>query len=229
MKEIKSRGDVNIVLDISSEKIVPFLKAAADVKMLTEYVSYFITNLDTHTLNLGEIENMESNITCLRLVDPNSEELVNALRAWRQKEFDFNLEEKEVPLEAGLVHDAVQIYYNTLEHYTNQKIIRTKHNCSDIKSSGQKPRYGLVPGFEIAKFMKTQEFEGTTGMVEFNQVEPFKGCRTQFKMEILEHSKIRGDFSKIGYWDTTNKVKYDRELEDPDVSLSNVQFFVINN
>lgn len=214
LKEVHARGDVNIVLDISAEKIVPFLQKAADVKMLGDYNNYFITNLDTHTLNLGQIPDLTSNITSLRLVDPDSEELTNALRAWRQREFDFNMGEKQVPHEAGLVHDALQIYFNSLQIYGagSRKIPKTKHNCSELRRSS-KSHFG----FELAKFMKTQEFEGVTGTVQFNNVDPYKGSRTQFKLEILELSK--GEFSKIGYWDTTNKVKYDRELQDPEQQM----------
>ena len=215
LKEINSRGDLNIVLDISAEKIIPFLKAAGNVKMLGDYNQYFITNLDTHTLNLGAIENLTCNITCLRLVDPNSEELSNALRVWQQRQLGFNMDEKQVPHEAALVHDALQIYYNSLEIYgaENRKIPRVRHDCSEPKRSTTTSHFG----FELAKFMKTQEFNGATGNIQFNNIEPYNGSRTQFKLEILELSK--GDFSKIGYWDTTDKVKYDRELQDPEQQM----------
>lgn len=71
LKEIHSRGEMNVILDISAEKIVPFLREASKVNMLSEYNNYFITNLDTHTLDFSGIEDLISNITCLRLVDPN--------------------------------------------------------------------------------------------------------------------------------------------------------------
>lgn len=216
LKEINAQGDNNIVLDISSEKIVSFLQEAANVKMLGEYNNYFITNLDTHTLELGKkIPDLTSNITCLRLVDPNSEDLTNALRVWRQREFDFVMEEKQVPHEAGLIQDAVQIYFNSLQHYGagNRKIPKVTHDCNDQKRGPQKSHFG----FELSKFMKTQEWKGVTGVVEFNNHEPYKGRRTQFKLEILELA--RGEFSKIGYWDTTDGVKYDRELQDAEQEL----------
>lgn len=225
LKEINARGDVNIVLDITTEKIVPFLKAAADVKMLGDYNNYFITNLDTHTLDLSEIPELTSNITCLRLVEPNSLELTNALHVWNHLA-NLNLDASQVPHEAGLVHDAVKIYYNSLDRYGkgNRKIPKTRHNCSDSRR-GLKTHFG----FELAKFMKNQEFEGVTGTVQFNNIPPYKGSRTQFKLEILELSK--GDFSKIGYWDTTEKVKYDRELQDPEQqmieAIQNKKFLIV--
>lgn len=214
LKEINARGDFNIILDITAEKIVPFLKEAANVKMLGDYNNYFITNLDAHTLNLGAIPGITSNITSLRIVDPNSLELTNALTVWRQKLSDFDMEARQVPHEAGLVHDALQIFFNALQLYGagNRKIPRSKHNCSE-------PRRSIKShfGFELANFMKTLKYVGVTGTVEFNNVEPYKGSRTQFKLEIVELSK--GEFSKIGYWDTTEKVNYDRELKDPEQQM----------
>lgn len=120
LKEIRNRGEVNVVLDISIEKIIPFLQAAANVNMLGDYNNYFITNLDTHTLNLNQIPNLKSNVTCLRLINPDSIELENAIRTWRQKE-KIDLIKKQVPIEAGLVHDAVQILNNGLKLFDGGK------------------------------------------------------------------------------------------------------------
>lgn len=213
LKEIKTRGDTHIILDISAEKIVPFLQEAAKVKMLTDYNSYFITNLDTHTLDLSKLPESLTNITCLRLVDPNSDELINALRVWRQRQFDFNMDEKQVPHEAGLVHNSLQIYFKALENYGSGKrnFPKIKNNCTAPRQS--KSTYG----FEMAEFMRRQDYDGVTGKVEFNTVEPYKGSRTQFRLETLELS--RGEFSKIGIWDTTNKVSNKRELKDPEQQI----------
>lgn len=209
LKEINARGDVNIVLDISAEKIVPFLEAAQEVKMLGDYNNYFITNLDMHTLDLSSLNEISTNITCLRIVDPGSEELANALRSWRQKE-SIKMSEQQVPHEAGMVHDALQIYSRALQVLSpggprNRDMERNKQSCSDAKRSrsGGEDSHG----FKLFNFMKLQDYEGVTGKVEFTNA-----SRTQFRLEILELTK--GEFKKIGYWDTTEKVKYDRGLED---------------
>lgn len=220
LKEIYARGDVNIVLDISAEKIVPFLEEAANVKMLSDYNNYFITNLDTHTLPIAQIPELASNITCLRIVDPNSEELSNALRVWRQRELLIgDMDEKQVPHEAGLVHDALQVYFNALQRYGDRirKYTKTRLSCNDTGKDATKNKFG----YEFLNFLKTQDFEGVTGRVEFNNEDSFKGSRTQFKLEILElPKKANSSFGKIGYWDTTDKVKYDRELKDPEQQVS---------
>lgn len=217
LKKIRQNGASNIVLDISTEKIIPFLTEAAKVNMLTEYTNYFITNLDTHTLDLSGIPEIGSNITCLRIVNPRSDELLNALRVWRQRKSDLNMTERQVPLEAGLVHDAVQVYYNALQLYGDetQKYIRTKHSCDETRRSKSKH------GFGLAEFIKTQEFDGVTGQVEFNNIEPHHGSRTQFRLEVLELTN--GKFTKIGFWDTTNKLKNDREQTYSQQQIEKIQ------
>jgi Receptor family ligand binding region len=111
----------------------------------------------------------------------------------------------QVPHEAALVQDAVQLFFNALEIYSedNDKLRRTKHFCN-------KPNTKSKNGFELAEFMKTQEFEGVTGKVEINSQ---TGRRTEFRLDILELSS--GEFSKIGFWDTTGKLNLtDRQLKD---------------
>jgi glutamate receptor, ionotropic, invertebrate len=207
LKEILTRGDTNIVLDISVEKIIPFLTEASRVNMLTEYNQYFITNLDTATLNLSVIPNLASNITCLRLIEPDKVELSNALHLWQQRGLSEIMDETQIHHEAGLVHDALQIYFKTLQANGPTHTNKSRLDCFKKHQKSQN-------GFQNMNFMKTQEYDGVTGLVEFNNIEPYKGSRTQFTLEILELSM--GSFRKIGYWDTTSRIKYDRNSLDPE-------------
>lgn len=132
------------------------------------------------------------------------------------------MDEKQVPLEAALVHDALQVYHKSLELYgiNHKKFSTVKHDCKDWKrSSSSKSKFG----YEFAKFMKLQEFEnGATGKIQFKTVDKQKGTRTEFKLEILEMTKPRfkREFSKIGSWDITNGVKYDRDTEDVEAQIA---------
>jgi glutamate receptor, ionotropic, invertebrate len=125
------------------------------------------------------------------------------------------MNENQVPHEAALVHDALQVYVKALRIFTatgvKKNFAKQKHDCSDPRQP--KSQFG----FELAHFMKTQEHIGITWNVEFNTVEPYKGSRTQFELEILEYSK--GEFNRIGTWDTTKKVKYDRQGKDPEAQI----------
>lgn len=209
LKDIKNFTTTRIILDISTEKIVPFLKAADELKMLSEYYSYFITNLDTHTLDISGIKNATSsmsNITSLRLVIPGSDEIANTLRVWNHRDSKLEMNEDQVPLEAALVHDAVQIYFNALNIHSagNKKPVTPRQKCGDERRSSKHF------GFELAKFMKKQDFEGITGHVEFNEIPPSKGTRTEFSLEILE---IISGIKIIGTWDKTKKIEYLRDLK----------------
>lgn len=221
LKKVKQSSRSNIILDISAQNIIPFLKNASNLNMLTEYTNYFITNLDTYTLNFNEIPEFRSNVTFLRIIDPTSEELTTALRAWRQRDFAFNLSEKQVLLEAGLVHDAVKLYSEAaLKLYggLNQKLERKKYSCDKPgrfkNEKGSKSNYG----FQVLNFMRAMELDGITGEIRFNSFEPYQ--RSQFYLEIVELSN--GEFRKIASWDSTNKLQNDRKVEDFQLQKSEV-------
>lgn len=224
LKEMKNNGVTNVVLDIGSQRIIPFLREAAKFNMLTDYNSYFITNLDTHTLPFHELGNHGSNITCLRLINTQSYALNDTLRVWNQKISHLDMTVEQVPLESGLVHDAVQIYFQSLQTFaSNRKIPKIKQNCYEQKRGG-KPRFG----YELSEFMKLQEYDGITGNVLFN-TDAHKTRRTQFKLEILYIFK--GRFRRLGSWDTTDKVKYDSTESEADSqmyeTISNKTFKIV--
>ena len=208
MKQIHESGSLNIVLDISSDNIVPFLLEAKKVQMLTEYTNYFITNLDFHTLDLSSVPNIGSNITSLRLVDTNNEETSNALRLWQHSAFNLNMTENEIPLEAALIHDAVQMFFVALQSTTfgNRKIPRNKNSCD--KPSKPKSNFGA----DLLNHMKSQGHNGTTGEIEFKNIEFKHGTRTQFKLGVLEYTNR--EFNEIGYWGATDKLQYLRDTSD---------------
>lgn len=84
LKEIQASGESHVVLDISADKIIDLLRQAGEVKMMEEYQSYIITCLDTHTVDFEELKFMRANITSLRIMDPTSFDLKNAVHDWIQ-------------------------------------------------------------------------------------------------------------------------------------------------
>lgn len=224
LKGMKKNGVTNVVLDIKSEKIIPFLKEAAAFNMLTDYNSYFITNLDTHILPFDELGDHGSNITCLRLVNIHSYALNDTLRVWNQKISNLHMTPDQVPLEAALVHDAVQLYYQSLQSFdTNRDIPDIKQRCFGKKHHGT-PLFG----HQLSEFMKIQEYDGITGNVRFN-VDLTRTPRKQFQLEILYYFRYR--FRRLGTWDTTDKVKYDSTESESDSqmyeTISNKTFKIV--
>lgn len=82
LKEIKDSKDKNIVLDISSDKTVDFLRQAHQIGMMDDYQSFILTSLDTHVNDFEELKDTLSNITSLRIMNTKSDELQNAIRTW---------------------------------------------------------------------------------------------------------------------------------------------------
>jgi ionotropic kainate glutamate receptor 2 len=58
------------------------LKQAQQIGMMSDYHSYLITSLDLHTVDLEEFKYGGTNITALRLVDPEDPELQKVVQNW---------------------------------------------------------------------------------------------------------------------------------------------------
>lgn len=221
LKEIHSRNVDNIVLDISAGKIVPFLKAAKEVKMLDDYNNYYITNLDTHTLDYSSVGEITTNITCLRIVEPNGDEAINALRFWRQKHPELSeMSEKQMTHEAALVNDAVRLFATSFQRFIVETGDETdfeemRHDCKNLGEEPSEPTFGK----QFFEFFRKQSLNGASGEVKFNDGgdESDRGKRTEFQLEILGYNK--GDFGRIGRWDPVNKVVNDREDADRDQQI----------
>ncbi|KAF4524939.1 hypothetical protein B566_EDAN013902, partial [Ephemera danica] len=82
LKQILASSESHIILDCDTDKIQEILRQASEVKMLGAYLGYLITSLDLHTVDLEEIKNSGTNITALRILDPNSREVNNAVHDW---------------------------------------------------------------------------------------------------------------------------------------------------
>ena len=89
LKGIKKDGEVHIVLDCSTEKILPFLKQAMQVGMMTAYHNYLITSLDLHMVDLEDFKYGGTNVTAFRLLDPDRAEVRQVVEDWMYGEMRF--------------------------------------------------------------------------------------------------------------------------------------------
>jgi hypothetical protein len=79
---VKNSAESHIVLDCSTERIHDVLKQAQQIGMMSDYHSYLITSLDLHSVDLEEFKYGGTNITALRLVDPEKPELQKVVQNW---------------------------------------------------------------------------------------------------------------------------------------------------
>nr|CAD7443800.1 unnamed protein product [Timema bartmani] len=88
-KDIHDSTQTHILLDCATDNIMNILRQAKEVDMFGDYENYFITSLDAHTLDFSEFEHLQTNVTFLRLIDPNSPEVINAVNDWVHGEREY--------------------------------------------------------------------------------------------------------------------------------------------
>lgn len=219
LKKVPSK---NVVLDISTEKVIEFLAQAKAVGKLLDYNKYLIVNLDTATINFEHLMDTlpNSNVTTVRLINTTNHAMRNVISGLNM--FNMYLEPHQLPLEAALVHDAVYFFYESLiEFVQNPYEVRgTTRSCSNFRSSGG-GRNSF--GYPFLEFMRVRDMEGVTGHIEFNKAksgnksEPKRGSRTEFQLEILEMST--DGFIEIARCNSTNGVFYSRDETDTEEKI----------
>lgn len=197
LKEIRNSSYTNIILDCDNDRIIDILKQAHEVNLLDFFYSYLITSLDAHTLDFAEL-NTRANITLIRIVDPDSSILNNAVRDWEYGEMNnnraINILPNKVKTETVLMYDAVNFFTLIFpELHATQPFEARQVYCD----SGLKDKW--KEGFRITEYMKVRPITNTiTGPVKFNDF----GRRIDFTMQIAE--VISGRCEKTATWSPEN-------------------------
>ncbi|XP_070508319.1 glutamate receptor ionotropic, kainate 2-like [Chironomus tepperi] len=232
LKKVKWNQVKNVVLDISTDKIVPFLQAAKLVGMIGDYNKYFITNLDSYTLDYGDLIESLVNISSIRINNVSSVVMADALKNINAFG-EHPLEAHQMPLEAALIHDAIHFFVNGLDAYVqNPNNARMKpSSCSDIRDSPRSSQPSF--GYGLLEFLRAREYNGITNHIEFSlksstqqedkeeesNESPKRGSRTEFMLDILEYSKELKQYHRIAYFDTTKGVVYERSEDDKEEKI----------
>ncbi|XP_046669491.1 glutamate receptor ionotropic, kainate 2-like isoform X1 [Homalodisca vitripennis] len=202
LKELKTAGESHIVLDCPTDKIMTILTQANEVKLMGEYLSIILTSLDAHTIDYGVFRYDRTNITALRLIDPNSATVMATLHDWEyeahRKHQTFNLTATDLQIESLLMFDAVRLFALALDKHGG-RLQPERLDCH----SGRKWEHG----FGIINFMKNMEYEGVSGPMRFNEE---SGHRDFFSLEIIELANE--GFKKIGTWDPEHGINYTRTV-----------------
>ncbi|KDR09168.1 Glutamate receptor, ionotropic kainate 3 [Zootermopsis nevadensis] len=115
--------------------------------MMSDYHSYLITSLDLHSVDLEEFKYGGTNITALRLVDPEKPELQKVVRNWVYGELRYGRKLDLPPPRDNLTFIKVSVSgghhgYATCciiciskeaEFRLKSVLIRIKHSCTPIR------------------------------------------------------------------------------------------------
>lgn len=86
LRRVKLAQDIHIVLDCSAKILPEVLKQAQQVGLMTDYHQFIITNLDLHTLDLEPYQYSSTNITGIRLYDPEDLRVQQITEYWRYQQ-----------------------------------------------------------------------------------------------------------------------------------------------
>lgn len=215
IKDIGKTGETNVVLDIPIDKVIPVLKEAANVKMLTEYNNYFVPSLDFHTLPFEELAGVLSNVTGLRLVDPENPIVMDVIRdrVFSQLQHGQKAREKQqITTNAALVYDALYMFAQTLNDLDrSQEISLGSFSCSNPQP--------WAFGNSVINYLRMTNMEGLSGLIEFDEM----GKRTNFQLDLVDFK--RDSLVKVGWWSPETNVNitqdYSKTYDDVIHSLEN--------
>lgn len=212
LKEVNASSEFHILLDCAVERVLQVLRQAREIRMMSDYHSYFITSLDTHTLNLSEFQASHTNITLLRLVNPEDITVQRVVRFWKDKEEYYNrslwMTAQTVRTEMALMHDAVFLFARAL-HRLYFKVEET----FEVQSLGCDVVNKWAYGFPLAHYMKINEVDGMTGNIRFDKF----GRRSHFKLDVVEY--FMGQFQKVGWWETGHGVTRTQSEEEKEAEM----------
>ncbi|XP_041980063.1 glutamate receptor ionotropic, kainate 2 isoform X4 [Aricia agestis] len=212
LKQIKNSAESHIVLDCATERIRDVLQQAQQIGMMSDYHSYLITSLDLHSVDLEEFKYGGTNITALRLLDPERAEVQRVVRDWvydearkgRKLQLGHTSAKENmtfIKTETALMYDAVHLFAKALHDLdTSQQI--------DVRPLSCEAEDTWPHGYSLINYMKIVEMKGLTGVIKFDH----QGFRSDFTLDIIELT--RDGLQKAGIWNSSEGVNYTRSYGD---------------
>ncbi|XP_026807266.1 glutamate receptor ionotropic, kainate 3-like isoform X2 [Rhopalosiphum maidis] len=222
-KELKLSGEKHIILDYEVEHIMRILGQAEEVHFMGDYQSYVITNLDAHTLSFDVFHKSMANITLIRLIDPESQHVRNAV-----EEIVFNeqksgrisvLSPDTIKTKTALMYDAVNFFATSLHGLVStQTMGPSRIVCNDIKP--------WVHGYSLINYMRVMELNGLTGKMRFDAE---TGYRNYFKIDVVRVKESKKH--RLGSWDPVEGMTLTRSASEMNLefvqSITNKTFIVV--
>ncbi|KAJ8910751.1 hypothetical protein NQ315_017208 [Exocentrus adspersus] len=193
LTQVKLTGETKYILVCSTNILETVLQQLQQVGMMTDIYRYIIANLDMQTVELQPFQYAGTNITGVRVMDPESKTVVDTVKRVHRS---FKLIEDKawkLDLESALIVDAVQLFYETIFQFTEDQKSSIRTKPIDCKSYDS-----WTGGYTIINSLKTNSVGGLTGSVKFDP----EGFRTSFNVDILELTP-RG-LVTVGEWNSTD-------------------------
>ncbi|VEN33465.1 unnamed protein product [Callosobruchus maculatus] len=155
LKKMKKSDQRFFVLDCSVDILQEVLSQLQQVGLMNDNYNYFITNLDAHTVDLSAFQYGGTNITGIRLINPEKKlvqqvarELFSQSQADEEAEEGTNIAEElpdlflamQMRTETALIVDAVNMFANTLNERKKESSVPVVNNsthsfpCEEVNS-----------------------------------------------------------------------------------------------
>ncbi|BFF90889.1 glutamate receptor ionotropic kainate 3 [Drosophila madeirensis] len=215
LRRIRNADDYSLVVVGSMGTLPEFFKQAQQVGLVTSDYRYMIGNLDWHTMDLEPFQHAGTNITGLRLVSPDNEQVQDVAKALYESEEPFQNVSCPLTNSMALVYDGVQLLAETYKHVNFRPV---PLSCGDDSAWDK--------GYTLVNYMKSLTLNGLTGPIHFD----YEGLRTDFQLEVIELA-VSG-MQKIGLWSGEDGFQANRPAPalslEPDMrSLVNKSFIVV--
>lgn len=188
LRNVLISSEYNLILDCKTENVERVLKQAQQVGLMTALHSFLITSLDLHLVDLQDFKYSGTNITAVRLVDPERGEARKFMYEWRMK------------TEAMLIYDAVKLFVMAIQALDNSTYVQVSPLKCELEG-------GWIHGNSLINYMKMVYFPGLSGFIRFDA----RGFRTDFMLDILELG--RENLTKVGTWTPKGGTNYTRTYQ----------------
>ncbi|XP_059497298.1 glutamate receptor ionotropic, kainate 5 isoform X2 [Stegostoma tigrinum] len=207
LKEIRDDKISTIIIDANASVSYLILKKAAELGMTSAYYKYILTTMDFPVLQLSEIVDDQANIIGFSMLNPRHPFFLEFIRSlnmsWRE-----NCDTAHFPgaaLPSALMFDAVHVVVNAVRELNRSQEIGLRPLACTTSQIWQH-------GTSLMNYLRTVEYEGLTGRVEFNS----KGQRMNYTLRILEQG--RDGHKQIGSWHSARGLIMDATFLDINVS-----------
>ncbi|XP_069950782.1 glutamate receptor ionotropic, kainate 2-like isoform X2 [Cherax quadricarinatus] len=214
LNEVKGTLEQNIILDCKTENVGTVLKQAQQIGMMSSFHNYIISSLDLHLVNLEDFKYGGSNVTALRLIDPEREEVRHLMEDWQagrimytskiQDDDDLIMKLRNISFwttETALMYDAVKLFVLAIQALDNS----TDVQLTSLVCEGE---VSWDHGNSLINYMKLVQLQGLTGHIEFDAL----GFRTDFTLDIVELGME--NLTKVGTWNRKTGANYTRTYQD---------------